>query len=78
MTEESIKRRTLTLDGRGVSYLYAGEGSPVLLLHGTFWSRVWSRCPARHNPMEDDPERVGTALSNFFAEMWFRTSFWRC
>ncbi len=41
MTEESINRRTLTLDGREVSYLQAGEGPPALLLHGTFWSRVW-------------------------------------
>ena len=24
-----------------MSYLHGGEGSPVLLLHSTFWSRVW-------------------------------------
>jgi pimeloyl-ACP methyl ester carboxylesterase len=41
MTENSIERRMLTLDGRKVSCLHGGEGSPVLLLHGTFWSRVW-------------------------------------
>jgi pimeloyl-ACP methyl ester carboxylesterase len=41
VTEESTNRRTLTLGGREVSYLHAGEGAPVLLLHGTFWSRVW-------------------------------------
>jgi pimeloyl-ACP methyl ester carboxylesterase len=41
MTEETIGRNTLTLDSHEISYLHAGEGSPVLLLHGTFWSRVW-------------------------------------
>ena len=41
MTENSIQIRTLTLDGRRVSYLHGGEGSLVLLLHGTFWSHVW-------------------------------------
>jgi pimeloyl-ACP methyl ester carboxylesterase len=42
MTENAIERCTFTLDGSRVSYLLGGEGSPVLLLHGTFWSRVWS------------------------------------
>lgn len=41
MTEELVDRRALTLDGQRISYLYAGEGPPVLLLHGTFWSRAW-------------------------------------
>ncbi len=41
MPENSTERRMLTLDGQEVSYLHAGEGIPVLLLHGTFWSRVW-------------------------------------
>ena len=36
-----VSRRSLELDGREISYLHAGEGPPVLLLHGTFWSRVW-------------------------------------
>lgn len=36
-----VSRRALELDGREISYLHAGEGPPVLLLHGTFWSRVW-------------------------------------
>jgi pimeloyl-ACP methyl ester carboxylesterase len=42
-TERStdIERSALGLDNRKVSYLHAGGGSPVLLLHGTFWSRVW-------------------------------------
>jgi len=41
MAEEPSDRRTLTFDGQSLSYLHAGEGSPVLLLHGTIWSRVW-------------------------------------
>ena len=41
MTEEPISRKALTLVDQSVSYLHAGEGSPVLLLHGTFWGRVW-------------------------------------
>ncbi len=41
MTEEHVARRSVTLDGQRISYLHGGEGSPVLLLHGTFWSRVW-------------------------------------
>jgi hypothetical protein len=36
-----IGRSALGLDDREISYLHAGEGPPVLLLHGTFWSRVW-------------------------------------
>ncbi|WP_090945681.1 alpha/beta fold hydrolase [Nonomuraea jiangxiensis] len=37
------KRMTIDVDGLGASYLTAGEpGWPtVLLLHGTYWSRVW-------------------------------------
>jgi len=36
------KRATIDVDGVPVSYLTAGERGPlVLLLHGTFWSRVW-------------------------------------
>ena len=41
MTAELVDRCALTLDGQRISYLRAGEGSPVLLLHGTFWSHVW-------------------------------------
>ncbi len=36
MVQEPIVRRTLRLDGRRVSYICGGKGSPVLLLHGTF------------------------------------------
>jgi pimeloyl-ACP methyl ester carboxylesterase len=33
---------TIEVDGRQASYLTAGEAGPVvLLLHGTYWSRVW-------------------------------------
>lgn len=39
----TIERRSLVLDGVRLSYLRAGDESspPALLLHGTFWSRVW-------------------------------------
>ncbi|MFI6732266.1 alpha/beta fold hydrolase [Nonomuraea sp. NPDC050451] len=34
---------TVEVDGRVASYLTAGERGPVvLLLHGTYWSRVWA------------------------------------
>jgi len=29
------------VDGTRLSYLHAGSGKPMLLLHGTFWSRLW-------------------------------------
>ena len=41
MADETVTRRTLELDGQPLSYLHAGEGPPILLLHGTYWSRVW-------------------------------------
>lgn len=31
----------MDVDGRAASYLTAGDGPTVLLLHGTYWSRVW-------------------------------------
>jgi pimeloyl-ACP methyl ester carboxylesterase len=34
-------RSEITVDGTSISYLSAGEGPLVLLLHGTYWSRVW-------------------------------------
>jgi len=37
----AVKRRGITVDGITLSYLHAGAGRPVLLVHGTFWSRVW-------------------------------------
>lgn len=40
---ESLHRQDVTVDGNRLSVLTAGEPSaePLLLLHGTFWSRVW-------------------------------------
>ncbi len=35
------ERRTVEVDGDRISYLAAGSGPVVLLLHGTFWSKVW-------------------------------------
>ncbi|RDI43660.1 alpha/beta fold hydrolase [Nocardia mexicana] len=41
-TETGVRRTTVEVDGHAASYLTAGEGGPpVLLLHGTYWSRVW-------------------------------------
>ena len=35
-------RVTTLVDGARISYLTAGEGVRlVLLLHGTYWSRIW-------------------------------------
>lgn len=39
-----VERRTVEVDSTALSYLTAGDGvagPPLLLLHGTFWSRVW-------------------------------------
>src|SRR5262245_21410377 len=36
-----VLRTTVEVDGEPASYLTAGAGPPVLLLHGTYWSRVW-------------------------------------
>ncbi|WGD52406.1 alpha/beta hydrolase [Bradyrhizobium sp. CB1650] len=36
------RRETVDVGGVQISYLTAGDGGPlVLLLHGTYWSRVW-------------------------------------
>src|ERR1700745_81002 len=36
------KREPVDVGGVPISYLTAGKGGPlVLLLHGTYWSRVW-------------------------------------
>ncbi len=42
-TETTAVRRAVQVDGEKASYLTAGrqDGRPVLLLHGTYWSRVW-------------------------------------
>jgi len=38
-----VRRTSVPVDGAAASYLTAGDDarSPVLLLHGTYWSRVW-------------------------------------
>lgn len=36
-----MERKTIDVDGISASYLTAGAGRKVLLLHGTYWSRVW-------------------------------------
>src|SRR5215211_3521228 len=35
------RRASIDVDGASASYLTAGDGPLVLLLHGTYWSRVW-------------------------------------
>ncbi len=41
-TETSVLRAAVQVDGERASYLTAGQDGPVvLLLHGTYWSRVW-------------------------------------
>lgn len=38
----SVLRKTVQVDGETASYLTVEQdGPPVLLLHGTYWSRVW-------------------------------------
>jgi len=41
-TETGVLRTAAQVDGETASYLTAGQDGPaVLLLHGTYWSRVW-------------------------------------
>lgn len=41
-TETKVLRTAVQVDGETASYLTAGQDGPVvLLLHGTYWSRVW-------------------------------------
>ncbi|WP_158890105.1 alpha/beta fold hydrolase [Amycolatopsis anabasis] len=41
-TETGVLRTAVQVDGEPASYLTAGQDGPaVLLLHGTYWSRVW-------------------------------------
>ncbi|WP_231941289.1 alpha/beta fold hydrolase [Arthrobacter sp. U41] len=43
MSEQQVQRKQVQVNGTGLSYLEAGgrSAAPLLLLHGTFWSRVW-------------------------------------
>lgn len=43
MAAHAVERRTVDVDGVPLSYLTAGDEAapPLILLHGTFWSRVW-------------------------------------
>jgi pimeloyl-ACP methyl ester carboxylesterase len=41
MTQMSMQRTEVVVGAHSASYLTAGEGPLVLLLHGTYWSRVW-------------------------------------
>jgi pimeloyl-ACP methyl ester carboxylesterase len=43
MAAPAVERRTVEMDGIPLSYLAAGDETapPLILLHGTFWSRVW-------------------------------------
>jgi pimeloyl-ACP methyl ester carboxylesterase len=38
----TTSRRELDVDGHPASYLTAGAGPVLVLLHGTYWSRVWA------------------------------------
>jgi pimeloyl-ACP methyl ester carboxylesterase len=40
-TAPTVRRDAIDVDGASASYLTAGDGPLVLLLHGTYWSRVW-------------------------------------
>lgn len=41
-TTPRVQRNGVQVDGEKASYLTTGrDGRPVLLLHGTYWSRVW-------------------------------------
>ncbi|MEU1047201.1 alpha/beta hydrolase [Streptomyces sp. NPDC005897] len=42
ITESRVSRATVQVDGETASYLTVEQDGPVvLLLHGTYWSRVW-------------------------------------
>jgi len=40
-TTTTVQREAIDVDGVSASFLTAGTGPLVLLLHGTYWSRVW-------------------------------------
>ncbi len=42
MADDPVSRHIVRVEGQELSFLRAGEGSPLLLLHGTYWSRVWA------------------------------------
>lgn len=43
LTNDSVNRHQIDVDGTTLSYLSAGDPDrvPLVLLHGTFWSRLW-------------------------------------
>jgi pimeloyl-ACP methyl ester carboxylesterase len=41
ISHTAVVRRSIDVDGQPASYLTAGDGPVLLLLHGTYWSRVW-------------------------------------
>lgn len=51
-TDTTVLRTSVQVDGEPASYLTAGREAapPVLLLHGTYWSRVW--LPVLHHLAE--------------------------
>jgi pimeloyl-ACP methyl ester carboxylesterase len=44
MEHQPATRRTITVEGADLSYLTSGDedAPPLVLVHGTFWSRVWA------------------------------------
>ena len=67
------RRETVDVDGIPISYLTAGKGGPlVLLLHGTYWSRVWQ--PVLNGIVAPRPlmrESGGGRLRQRFRRRWY-------
>lgn len=42
MSPLTIHRREIDVDGHPGAYLTAGDGPVLVLLHGTYWSKVWA------------------------------------
>jgi pimeloyl-ACP methyl ester carboxylesterase len=42
MSPLTIHRGKIDVDGHPASYLTAGDGPALVLLHGTYWSKVWA------------------------------------
>jgi pimeloyl-ACP methyl ester carboxylesterase len=67
--DTTMHRETVDVDCVPLSYLCSGNrgAEPLLLVHGTFWSRVWAPVlPAlggRHIPREDSPAGVADGSS---------------